>query len=147
MTAVPFSTHTVSPVNGFEAQEFTAPGVGITVGTMLAPSMFMTETPGVPEIQAPLGMYETTSVPVYLARFVGQYELATQTVTVTLTGNVLTISVPGQATRTLTPDRDDRFDLEGLNGFSLEFITNDEGKSIARFHQPNGVFDAAKKES
>jgi hypothetical protein len=87
------------------------------------------------------------SDPQYLARFVGQYELATQTVTVSLKGNVLTISTPGQATYDLAPDRDDRFDLEGINGFSVEFMTNDEGKSIARFHQPNGVFDAIRKES
>ena len=64
---MPFSVHTVTPVTGFEAQEFTAPGVGIRVGMMLAPSIFTTDTPVAADNQLPLGMYEVTSVPMTCA--------------------------------------------------------------------------------
>jgi len=60
-----FAVHTVWPVNGFEAQEFTTLGVEILVGMTLLPSTLATETPvaGV-EDQLPLGTYAVTFVPV-----------------------------------------------------------------------------------
>lgn len=85
------------------------------------------------------------SDPAYLARFVGEYELTGRITTIRLKGNTLTAFVPGQPTYDLEPDRDDRFNLKGLNGFSVEFLTNDDGEMIARFHQPNGVFEMSRR--
>ena len=57
--------HTVWPVIEFDAQEFTVPGVGIKVGVMLLPSMFITETPcGLGALsQEPRGTYAVTQLP------------------------------------------------------------------------------------
>jgi len=58
---VPFAVHTVIPVIGFEAQEFTTSAVGMSVGVMLLPSTLTAATPVVGLLQAPLGTYEVTS--------------------------------------------------------------------------------------
>lgn len=83
--------------------------------------------------------------PEYLARFLGKYKLANQVVTVGLKGNTLTLTVPGQPQYDLMPSRDDEFNLKGLSGFSVRFVKNDDGTMIARFNQPNGIFDAKRK--
>lgn len=85
------------------------------------------------------------SDPKYLERFVGEYELPGQSMTITLKGDALMLSVLGQPPYDLVPDRDDEFNLKGLASFSVKFLEDDEGNQIARFNQPNGVFDAKRK--
>ena len=86
------------------------------------------------------------SDPKYLAKFVGKYELAGQTVTIALKGTTLTVSVPGQPLYELEPARDDEFNLKGITGFSVRFVTDDDDKLMARFDQPNGIFEAKRME-
>ncbi len=82
--------------------------------------------------------------PQYLARFVGDYQLGPQSIAVSLKGNSLTAYIAGQPEYILVPGNDDSFTLSGLNGFSIKFI-DQEGMMVARFIQPNGVFDAQRK--
>ena len=84
------------------------------------------------------------SDPEYLAKFLGTYELAGQQITVGIKGDVLTLHVPGQPRYELEPDRDDEFNLKGVAGFSVKFFKDEDETWIARFHQPNGVFDAKR---
>ena len=84
------------------------------------------------------------SDPAYLTRFVGEYELSGQTVTILLKGGLLTLAIAGQPSYDLEPDRDDEFNLKGLTGFSVKFLEGTDGTLFARFNQPNGVFDAKR---
>jgi CubicO group peptidase (beta-lactamase class C family) len=87
------------------------------------------------------------SDPKFLAQFVGEYDLAGQTVKVAIKGtNVLTVTVPGQPTYELEPYKETEFKLKALTGFSLKFsTTKDKGVTAATFIQPNGNFTATKK--
>ncbi len=84
--------------------------------------------------------------PEYLARFLGLYEVANQKITLSLKGNALIASVPGQAPLELVPDRDDEFNLKGVTGVSVKFVISDDGTVTAFFKQPNGVFEAKQQE-
>jgi CubicO group peptidase (beta-lactamase class C family) len=83
----------------------------------------------------------------YLEPLTGQYELGGVSVTVELKGeDTLTLTVPGQPTYTLVPQREMRFALKEVNGFAVEFKKDDAGKvHEAVFHQPNGTFAAKRK--
>jgi CubicO group peptidase (beta-lactamase class C family) len=83
--------------------------------------------------------------PDYLGQFVGEYELAGQTGTVELRGDVLTLIVPGQPSYSLVPTREMHFDLEGLSGFSMEFRKTGDRVTELVAHQPNGTFVAKRK--
>ncbi len=82
--------------------------------------------------------------PAYLGQFIGEYELAGQTATVELRGDVLTMIVPGQPPHSLVPTREMHFDLEGLSGFSMEFRKTDDRVTELVAHQPNGTFVAKR---
>jgi len=84
--------------------------------------------------------------PAYLKRFVGVYALSAQEVTVAFQGDVLTVTVPGQPVFTLVPAGTDEFQLKGLTGFSVRFSGGAGGAMSAWFNQPNGVFEAKRKE-
>jgi hypothetical protein len=70
----------------------------------------------------------------------GQYQIGPQTATVALAGDTLTLSLPGQPVYTLVPVKGLRFNIKGLNGFSVGFK---EGELI--FNQPNGTIAAKRK--
>lgn len=82
----------------------------------------------------------------YLARFEGVYSLPPQEVTVAVQGHVLTVHVPGQQTFTLEPAETDEFDLKGIAGYSVRFAVGDDGAMSAWFSQPNGVFEAKRRQ-
>lgn len=76
----------------------------------------------------------------------GDYQLNEATVTVSLAGETLHLTVPGQPVYELVPTKDLSFDIKGLTGFSVEFQKDASGKiTEAVFHQPNGVFHAKRK--
>jgi hypothetical protein len=83
----------------------------------------------------------------YLEPLAGQYELGGVTIAVELRGDdTLTVTVPGQPTYTLVPQREMRFALKEVNGFAVEFKKDEGGKvHEAVFHQPNGTFAAKRK--
>jgi CubicO group peptidase (beta-lactamase class C family) len=83
----------------------------------------------------------------HLERFIGEYEIGGQTLTVALQGDDrLTLSVPGQPTYGLVPTQGSAFDLEGASGYSIEFREGATGEIEEMvLHQPNGTFVATKK--
>jgi len=81
----------------------------------------------------------------YLTRFVGRYALATDTFTVVRQGSVLVLNVPGQPPFELAPYRRTAFDIKGLQGFTLVFTADPQGKITGlESRQPNGVFTAKR---
>jgi CubicO group peptidase (beta-lactamase class C family) len=92
------------------------------------------------------GADATLSDPALLARLVGQYTLRDQVVTVSLQGNTLQGTVPGQPTYTLVPQNKLTFGLKGLEGYRVRFVLGATGPaSEAIFLQPNGNFAAKRK--
>ena len=88
------------------------------------------------------------SDPEFLQRFLGVYEMATGTkITVALSGDALTASIPGQPTYSLEPALTGRFVLKEVRMISVGFEVDDMGKvTKAVLHQPNGVFEARRVE-
>ena len=81
-----------------------------------------------------------------LSKFAGTYELGAVSLSVTLRGDGLILSIAGQRPYTLFPRRGTTFDLEGLPGFSIEFKMDASGNvTEAAVYQPNGTFAAKKK--
>ena len=86
--------------------------------------------------------------PAFLAKMVGEYELSGITGKVELQGERLSVTIPGQPTYTLEPDRGTTFKLSGMDGFSMEFELAEgaDQASAVTFHQPNGTFKASRKQ-
>ena len=82
-----------------------------------------------------------------LACYIGQYEVAGMTASVTLRGEeTLVLTVPGQPPYELLPVERLHFKLKGLEGFSIEFRLADNNQvTEAILHQPNGDFTAKRK--
>ena len=78
----------------------------------------------------------------YLRTLVGSYTLATQTVTVSLKGDVLTLFVPGQPVYDLLPEVGGEFSLKAAKGIRVRFL--EDGKEQVtglEISQPGGVFE------
>jgi len=87
------------------------------------------------------------SDPEFLAQFVGVYNMASQVITVELRDATLFGTVTGQSTFELAPKGGTTFTIVGAEGFNVEFLIEEDGTvSAARFHQPNGVFDAVRQD-
>lgn len=87
------------------------------------------------------------SDPEFLRRFAGIYKLAGQTVIFELREATLFGTVAGQPTFELEPKGGTAFTIVGAEGFSVEFLIEEDGTvSAARFNQPNGVFDAQRQD-
>jgi len=83
--------------------------------------------------------------PEYLQQFVGKYKLITQTLTVSLKGNGLVISIPGQPAFDLVPGLGDEFTLKQVKIISLRFIIDDQGSVKAlELIQPSGIYEAER---
>ena len=81
-----------------------------------------------------------------LQKLAGDYQLAEQTVSFAVVGDVLRLTVPGQPVYELIPRKELSFDVKGLPGFSVDFQMDPSGKvTEAVFNQPNGVFHAKRK--
>jgi hypothetical protein len=85
--------------------------------------------------------------PEYLRRFVGEYELLGQKMTITLKGDgTLVITVPGQPPYDLEPYKGTEFVFRDLDGFAVEFAMDDGKVEEMIIKQPNGVFTAKRVE-
>ncbi len=80
------------------------------------------------------------SDPKVLEQFTGDYALGPSTVTLSLRGSRLVMTVANQPPYELIPDIDGWFNLEGLSGFRARL----NGKTI-EISQPNGLFTATRK--
>jgi CubicO group peptidase (beta-lactamase class C family) len=84
----------------------------------------------------------------FLEKFVGEYELAGQTLTISLRGEGLIASLTGQPDYELVPYEGSEFNLKNLSGFSIKFTKDAAGiVTEAVITQPNGTFTATKKTS
>jgi hypothetical protein len=61
--------------------------------------------------------------------------------------NGLKVTIPGQPAYTLEKFKGTEYKFKGLEGFSIEFVTDKKGKNVteAIIHQPNGLFTAVRK--
>lgn len=81
----------------------------------------------------------------FLEQFVGEYELMGMMIKITLRGeDALLASVPGQGDVVLEPYQGTTFNLQGLSGFSMEFVVQAGSVTEVKVSQPNGVFMAKK---
>jgi CubicO group peptidase (beta-lactamase class C family) len=83
--------------------------------------------------------------PVYLRQLVGKYQLATQTLTISLKGDRLTLNIPGSNELDLVPQVGDEFTLKQVKIVSLRFKFDDKGDVVAlELFQPDGVYEAKR---
>jgi CubicO group peptidase (beta-lactamase class C family) len=81
-----------------------------------------------------------------LEKLTGGYTMDQATVNVSLAGETLRLTVPGQPVYELEPARGLSFNLKGLNGYSVEFKKDEAGKiSEMIFTEPGGAVTAKKK--
>jgi hypothetical protein len=87
------------------------------------------------------------SDPEYLERFTGNYQFPNQKITVSLQGEVLTLSLPGQPVYTLVSTLSGRFKLKELSFIEIDFHLDPAGKVTGlTSYQPNGTFEATRVE-
>lgn len=82
-----------------------------------------------------------------LQKYVGEYDLSNVTIKVFIKGEkTLYLLVPGQPEYELVPVEKDKFAIKILNGFTVQFHTNDAGEVTELLSiQPNGTFKAIRK--
>lgn len=82
----------------------------------------------------------------YLERFVGKYDLIGQTITISLKGNALIATFPGQSPLDLVPNVGGDFVLKQVSVVSLHFVADDQGKiGSVDVRQPGTVLTAKRK--
>lgn len=82
--------------------------------------------------------------PKFLSQFTGEYEVSELIITVSLRGNILSASIPGQPTIELVPYKETEFTLKGLEDYSVRFVM-DKGEVIEIIiKQPGGSFRGKK---
>lgn len=81
-----------------------------------------------------------------LEQYVGEYQLGPQTMKVYTQDETLYVLVPGQPDYVLVPLGEHKFAIKVLDGFKVEFLEGKEGFGSMKFIQPNGTFEAKRKE-
>ena len=82
------------------------------------------------------------SDPAFLKTLVGSYALASQTVTVSLRGNILTLFVPGQPVYDLVPEVGGEFSLKAAKVVRVRFLEDAKGQVTGiEVSQPGGVYE------
>lgn len=82
----------------------------------------------------------------FLNQLAGEYELATQVITIIKQGNQLSASLPGQPVYRLVSGKGLRFQFDGLPGFHLVFEQNEKGEiSGLTVEQPDGNYAGKRK--
>lgn len=81
-----------------------------------------------------------------IQRYVGEYLLSGQVVTVFTKEDQLIAQLPGQPAYTLVPGNKDEFSIKGVRGFSVQFESNEKEEVTALIlQQPNGKVRAERK--
>jgi hypothetical protein len=82
----------------------------------------------------------------YLERYAGVYELSGQSITISVKGNALVVSIPGAPEYHLVPGLGDEFTLKEVSVIGVVFVTDAQGKVTGiSLRQPDGVYTATKK--
>lgn len=83
--------------------------------------------------------------PAVLARLAGRFTIGPQLVVFTVRGGELVLDLPGQPRYVLEARQEWTFAIKGLDGFSVRFAVDAEGRATgATFLQPNGNFEATR---
>ena len=83
--------------------------------------------------------------PAFLKKYVGRYQLLDQITTVSLKGNRLTLSVPGQPEYELVPTLGGEFVLKQVKTIHVRFIEDENGQVVGmEAIQPEGIFEAKR---
>lgn len=98
----------------------------------------------VPPIEFKLRADESLSDPAVLGRYVGEYSLQGQTISVALNGDTLVLTVPGQSPYELEPDVEATFILASARSISARFTSENGKVTSLQMLQPNGVFEAKR---
>jgi CubicO group peptidase (beta-lactamase class C family) len=84
--------------------------------------------------------------PTFLARFIGDYNLQGQTISISIKGNALVANVSGQPQLDLMPSLSGDFVLKQVSVVTLHFVSDDQGKvSAMELRQPGTVLTAKRK--
>jgi hypothetical protein len=82
----------------------------------------------------------------YLARFVGNFDLSGFTMTVSLGGNGLILTIKGEPTHQLVPKLDGSFAVKDHTNFALKFVTDAEDHVTGvQVQRSSGVVLAPRK--
>jgi CubicO group peptidase (beta-lactamase class C family) len=85
------------------------------------------------------------SDPAYLNKVTGKYQLQSQTITVSLRGDSLTMVLPGQPVYDLVPELAGEFSLKQVKVINLKFMEDAKGQVTGmEIYQPGGVFEAKR---
>jgi len=85
------------------------------------------------------------SDPAYLNKVTGKYQLRSQTITVGLRGDSLTMVVPGQPVYDLVPELGGEFSLKQAKVITLKFVEDAKGQVTGiEIYQSGGVFEAKR---
>jgi hypothetical protein len=85
------------------------------------------------------------SDPAYLNKVAGKYQLQSQTLTVSLRGDSLTLIVPGQPVYDLVPELAGEYSLRQVKVVTLKFVEDAKGQVAGiELYQPGGVFEAKR---
>lgn len=81
-----------------------------------------------------------------LQKYTGDYDLNGTIIKVYTKGNTLYVFVPGQPEYELVATGNDKFNIKILNGYSLQFASDNSSRiNSVSFIQPSGTFKANKK--
>jgi hypothetical protein len=134
--------------NGKRAEDPTFEDMKLTFRTDVKGHVAQLETPFEPTLDAIVFDKKPSAKlfdPDYLKQFVGKYQLATQTLTISLKGNSLTLYVPGGTEMDLVPQVGDEFVLKQVKIASLKFKMDDKGNVVVlELIQPDGVYEAKR---
>lgn len=84
--------------------------------------------------------------PAYLKRFVGSYELAGETIRVSLKGPALVVSAKGQPDYELVPRPGGEFVLKGVEVIAMRFVEQAGKVTALESIQPDGLYTAKRME-
>lgn len=102
--------------------------------------------PSVAPIEFSLMPGEELKDEAYLQTFTGSYVLMGMELTVRTQEGRLILDIPGQASLILIPQRPNRFAVEDLPGYGVEFMKEEGEIQSFWIDQPHGSFQAEKKE-
>jgi CubicO group peptidase (beta-lactamase class C family) len=85
------------------------------------------------------------SDPAFLQQFVGRYDMTGQVITISLQGNVLIATIPGQPILELQPDLGGEFVLKQFKQISFRFVVDDKGVVTGlQSFQPDGTYEGKR---
>jgi CubicO group peptidase (beta-lactamase class C family) len=102
-------------------------------------------TPGVKDIVFERVAEEKLKEKSFLEQFAGEYELMGQTIMISLKGESLLASIPGQGDLELLPYREMIFNVKGISAISITFRLDEQGNVVEALINQAGTSFVAKR--